>query len=95
MVYIKRVGTGDLETEIALRLTGGPLLSDPRNHCVPVLDVIQDDVDPTVSYLVMPFLRIMDNPEFEYVEEVVDFVDQVLDVRDLSTTLIWAVLILA
>lgn len=95
MVYIKRVGTGDLETEIALRLTGGPLFSDPRNHCVPVLDVIQDDVDPTVSYLVMPFLRLMDNPEFEYVEEVVDFVNQILDVRDLPTTLVCVVLILA
>lgn len=94
LVYIKRVGTGDLETEIVLKLTRESLRADPRNHCVPVLDVIQDDVDPSVSYLVMPYLRLMDDPAFENVEEAVDFVDQILDVRDITFTNIHALILL-
>lgn len=46
-----------------------------------MLDVIQDDEDPSISYLVMPFLRLMNDPPFEHVEEVVDFVDQILEVH--------------
>ena len=29
----------------------------------------------------MPFLRLTDNPPFEVVEEVLDFADQILEVR--------------
>jgi hypothetical protein len=57
-----------------------PLRSDPRNHCVPILDLIQDDEDPNVSYMVMPHLRPMENPPFESVEEVIDYADQILEV---------------
>jgi hypothetical protein len=57
-----------------------PLRSDPRNHCVPVLDLIQDDEDSDVSYMIMPLLRPMDDPPFEFVEEMVDYTDQILEV---------------
>lgn len=82
MVYIKRVKTGDEEVSIASMLYHESLRSDSRNHCVPVLDVIQDDIDPNISYLVMPFLRIMNDPQFESVNEVIECVDQLLNVRD-------------
>lgn len=80
-MYIKRVETGGQELKLATLLYSENLRSDPSNHSVPVLDVIQDDEDPSVSYLVMPFLRLMSDPPFEHVEEVVDFVDQMLEVR--------------
>jgi hypothetical protein len=51
------------------------------NHSVPILDTFGDPVDKSTSYLVMPFLRLIDNPPFEVVEEVLDFVDQILEVR--------------
>ncbi len=51
------------------------------NHSVPVLDTFEDLVDKSISYLVMPFLRLADNPPFEVVEEVLDFADQLLEVR--------------
>ncbi|KAI0310990.1 hypothetical protein OF83DRAFT_1088003 [Amylostereum chailletii] len=79
LVYIKRIQTGDLESSIAVMLSNAALRADPRNHSVPVLDVFQDDEDPRISYMVMPFLRRMDSPEFETVGEVVDFVDQILE----------------
>jgi hypothetical protein len=78
LVYIKQVQTGDLESRIALMLSA---LDDPANHSVPILDTFVDHVDESVSYIVMPFLRSFDNPPFEIVEEVLDFADQVLEVR--------------
>ena len=56
-------------------------IDDPANHSVPVLDTFEDLVDKSISYLVMPFLRLIDNPPFEVVEEVLDFADQILEVR--------------
>jgi len=78
LVYIKEVETGDSESSIALKLGA---IDDPANHSVPILDTFEDPVDKSISYLVMPFLRLADDPPFEVVEEVFDFVDQILEVR--------------
>ena len=56
-------------------------IDDPSNHSIPILDTFKDATDKSISYLVMPFLRLTDNPCFEVVEEVLDFVDQILEVR--------------
>lgn len=80
MVYIKRVKTGDMETQIACTLSSDALRQDPRNHSVPIEDVFVDDADPNISYLVMPFLRDIDWPACETVVEVIHFVDQILEV---------------
>jgi hypothetical protein len=77
-VYIKEVRTGDLESSIALFLGA---VDDPANHSVPILDTFEDSFNKSISYLVMPFLRLTDEPPFEVVEEVLDFVDQILEVR--------------
>ena len=61
-------------------LSSGDLLNDPRNHSVPVLDLFPDDQDPSISYMVMPFLRDPDDPELEKVSDVIDLIDQVLEV---------------
>ncbi|EKM49870.1 uncharacterized protein PHACADRAFT_154503 [Phanerochaete carnosa HHB-10118-sp] len=79
LVYIKAVSTGNDEIKIATMLSSPPLNSDIRNHCVPILDIIEDDNDPDVSLIVMPFLRLMDDPPFDTVDDVVDFVDQMLE----------------
>ena len=76
-MYIKEVGTGDLESSIALMLSA---IDDPTNHSVSILDTFEDSVNESTSYLVMPFLRLTDSPRFEVVEEVLDFADQFLEV---------------
>lgn len=76
LVYIKEVKTGDLESHIASTLSD---IDDPANHSVPILDAFVDPVDKSISYMVMPFLRLSDEPAFRAVEEVVDFADQVLE----------------
>ncbi len=77
-MYIKEVRTGDLESSIASMLSA---IDDPANHSVPILDTFEDTVNKSISYLVMPFLRLTDSPRFEVVEEVLDFADQILEVR--------------
>ena len=76
-MYIKQVQTNDSESRIALALSA---IDHPANHSVPVLDIFEDPTNDSISYLVMPFLRLMDNPSFEVVEEFLDFVDQVFEV---------------
>jgi len=78
LVYIKEVKTGDQGLRTALTLSE---FDDPMNHSVPILDTFVDSVDKSISYLVMPFLRLSDDPAFGVVEEAVDFADQVLEVR--------------
>lgn len=80
LVYIKRVATGKDEATIACYFSEDAQRSSAANHCVPVLDIFEDDANPAISYLVMPFLRLVDDPPFEYVHDVVDFVDQTMEV---------------
>ncbi|KAI0057002.1 hypothetical protein BV25DRAFT_1831644 [Artomyces pyxidatus] len=79
LVYIKRVATGDLESSIALTLSSETLRRDPTNHAVPIIDHFPDSEDRDVSYIVMPFLALMDYPEFQYVGEILDFGEQILE----------------
>lgn len=79
MVCLKRVLTNSQELEIATLFSRPPLCGHPSNHCVPVLDAFVDDEDEKISYIVMPFLRRMDNPPFDLVNDLLDFVDQVLE----------------
>jgi hypothetical protein len=78
LVYIKEVETDDLESRLALTLAA---FNDPTSHSVPILDTFLDNADESISYIVMPFLRLSDSPPFETVGEVVDFADQILEVR--------------
>lgn len=72
--------SGSQELEIATFFSQPHLRADPRNHCVPVIETFPDDSLEDVSYLVMPFLRSMDDPSFELVGDILDFADQVIEV---------------
>lgn len=77
-MYIKAVHTDSEELNILRLLQSLP--SDPMNHCVPLLDYFADAGNPEQSFIVMPYLQFMEEPPFETVANVVDFVDQMLDV---------------
>ncbi|KAJ8502134.1 hypothetical protein ONZ51_g223 [Trametes cubensis] len=79
LVLIKKVRSGSAEVQIASALYSKPLRSNPRNHCVPVLDVLRDPQDEAWSYLVMPFLRDIDDPPFESVDNILDCCEQLLE----------------
>lgn len=82
-VYIKRVKTESPELLIAKFLSSDPssFAGNTQNHCVPLLDHFADNVDSRISYIVMLFLRRFDDPLFETVADVIDFVNQIVDVR--------------
>ena len=80
-MYIKRVETESAEEQIALLFSRDGVRDNPRNHCVPVLDVFQDDEDPDLSYMVMPFLHpIMHLPQCEFIADAMAVIDQLLEV---------------
>lgn len=79
-VYIKEVATDSEELRIAQLLVQEEWLSDLRNHCIPVTKVFKDHENPDVSYMVMPFLRPMNEPPFGSVKEIIEFTDQILEV---------------
>ncbi|THH20521.1 hypothetical protein EUX98_g8565 [Antrodiella citrinella] len=81
IVSIKAVPTSN-EINIAQLLSSEELRSRPDNHCIPVLDVLDvlpDLLDDSNTLLVMPYLRPFDDPPFEIVEEIMDFIHQTLE----------------
>jgi len=66
------------EIEITRYLSQEDFLSDERNHCVPLLDVL-DPGEGKEVFLVLPLLRHFDDPELESIEDAVDFVKQTLE----------------
>lgn len=78
-VILKVVGRGDSEVEIIRYLSQDSFLSDERNHCVPLLEVLDTGKGDSV-FLVMPLLRGFDDPEFISLDDAVEFVQQTLEV---------------
>ncbi|KAI0345526.1 hypothetical protein BDW22DRAFT_1324827 [Trametopsis cervina] len=76
-VCIKRVRTESVECQILEKFK--ELRDDPRNHCVELLATLSDPEHPDITYLIMPLLQRVDNPWFETVGEVVDFIGQMLE----------------
>ena len=84
-VFIKKIASGCPEEALARHLSSPNLRTDPRNHSVPILDLIPAPNGEPMTYLVMPLLRYIDKPPFETVEEVLECGEQLLEVRRTRT----------
>lgn len=71
------------EVDIGRFLCSEEVASHPENHCVPLWDVLEDPSEDKVLILVMPLLRSCNDPEFETIGEVVDFIRQLITVCQL------------
>ncbi len=69
---------GPHELEINRLFSTEPLASNPRNHCAPLLDVIQLLNEPPI--MVHSLLRPFYNPRFQTFGEFVSFFSQVCQV---------------
>ncbi|KAI0049760.1 hypothetical protein FA95DRAFT_1604077 [Auriscalpium vulgare] len=78
-VSIKSIERNRAEIDLAQSLATEALLSNPMNHCVPILDAFQDSLDQENWFMVMPYLCPFDDPPFGAVGEVLDFVQQTLE----------------
>ncbi|KAI0351975.1 kinase-like protein [Trametes cingulata] len=76
LVAIKSVKKRGQELEIALFLSS---IRQRDNHCVPVVEVLDDPLVPGNALMIMEYLRPFDDPEFIMIGDVVDFVTQMLE----------------
>ncbi|KAI0806721.1 kinase-like domain-containing protein [Fomes fomentarius] len=76
LIAIKCIRKSSQELHIAQFFTSLP---DPQNHCVPVFDVFPDPLNSQWSLVAMPFLRPFNDPDFHYLGEIVDMMDQTLE----------------
>ena len=83
-VILKKVlpEEGPYELSITQLFTSPELKGDPKNHCIPLLDVV--DLSQTSpdgrKLMVMPFLRPFKNPRFQTYGEFVAFFIQITEV---------------
>jgi len=79
---MKRVHPSDhpYEVDIGTYLSSESLASDPRNHCIPIYDVIKVPDDGDAVLIVMPMLRKYSSPRFDTFGEVANYFRQVFEV---------------
>jgi hypothetical protein len=70
------------EVEIATFFSSKDLASDPKNHCIPVYDVLTVPDDPEGNIFVMPLVRGFESPPFRTIGESVDFFGQFFEACD-------------
>ncbi|KDQ07575.1 hypothetical protein BOTBODRAFT_38661 [Botryobasidium botryosum FD-172 SS1] len=80
VVILKRIKKALYETEIEIShyLSQEAFLSDPRNHCAPLLDILYPEASE-IAFLVLPLLRHFKNPKMQSRQDAVDFVGQTLE----------------
>ena len=79
------------EVEIGRFFSTALLADDPRNHCVPILDMLSVPGYENLDIIVMPFLRHFYDPPILTVGEAMGFFQQIFDVR-ITLSLIWSML---
>lgn len=82
MVALKRIRLNlhPYEREISEYFSTDVLAADPRNHCIPVYEVLEVPDDADMIILVMPFMRLWDlTPKFMTIGEVIDFLTQIFE----------------
>ena len=91
IVILKRIlkSIHPFESEIGRFLSSPPLTADLRNHCCPILDVLDDPEDPDVQLIVMPMLREYYEPKLATVGEAMEMFRQLFEVSSLLLGLIW------
>ncbi|KAG6873547.1 hypothetical protein C0995_014417 [Termitomyces sp. Mi166 len=67
------------EIEIGKLLSSPELSQDPRNHCVPILDVLYPPGDAGLAFVVMPLLYNTQLAPFETIGEVVEYIRQIFE----------------
>ena len=86
-VMLKKVypEEGPYELMITQLFSSRDLARDPRNHCVPLLDIIEIPQNGQ-KLMVMPLLRPFNDPRFRTFGEFVAFFTQICEVRSFQHT---------
>ena len=86
-VILKRIlkSIHPFESGIGLFLSSPPLTADPRNHCCPIFEVLDDPEDADVQLIVMPMLREYYEPKLTTIGEVMEMFRQLFEVAPFSS----------
>ncbi|KAJ8463059.1 hypothetical protein ONZ45_g17716 [Pleurotus djamor] len=81
LLLLKRVDkrVHPYEAEIGRFFSTGSLAMDPRNHCVPIYQVLPASTGRDFLILVMPLLKDYDEPPFDTIGEAVEFFRQIFE----------------
>ncbi|KAJ3556600.1 hypothetical protein NM688_g1940 [Phlebia brevispora] len=81
MVMLKRISdeTHPHELELTLFFSSEAIASNPQNHCVQVLDVLDVPNNPRLHIIVLPFLREFNDPSFQTVGEAIACFSQIFE----------------
>ncbi|KAK0207433.1 hypothetical protein IW262DRAFT_1282108 [Armillaria fumosa] len=67
------------EVPISWFLSSQPLASDPKNHCVPIFDVLQSLLNDDMKIIVMPHLYDFNETPFDTSSELLDCFHQIFE----------------
>ncbi|KAG6835758.1 hypothetical protein H0H93_014934 [Arthromyces matolae] len=81
IVVLKRVDTTQPQNDLPIlqHLSSQEFTSNPRNHCVPIIEVLEPREGSSIAYVVMPLLYDPDHPAFETIGEVLSFWKQMIE----------------
>ncbi|KAJ6477866.1 hypothetical protein C8R47DRAFT_984613 [Mycena vitilis] len=78
-VMLKALKRDCHEVQIARFFSDSSRSSNPRNHCVPLYDVLEPPLYPRRQIMVMPLLREFRDPPFDTVGEVIECFRQLIE----------------
>ncbi|KAJ7771446.1 hypothetical protein B0H16DRAFT_1513580 [Mycena metata] len=70
---------GATETDIGLYFSTSPQAAHPRNHCIPIYEVLRVPDDAHSEIVVMPALQKIASPRFDTFGELVEFLRQIFE----------------
>lgn len=79
-VIVKKTQTTE-EVKVMQYLSEHNRAQDPQNHSVSFVDHFRAGVDEGEEFIVLPVLRLFNDPPFSAVCEVLDFMQQTLEVN--------------
>ncbi|KAG6835589.1 hypothetical protein H0H93_016719 [Arthromyces matolae] len=82
LVALKLVDIKKPQNDIPIlhHLASEPFASNPRNHCVPILEIIEPLEGSSIAFIVMPLLYRPDFPSFKTIGEALGFWKQMIEV---------------
>ncbi|TFK53522.1 hypothetical protein OE88DRAFT_1717759, partial [Heliocybe sulcata] len=81
IVALKRISRvyASQERQLGILLSSDQYRDDPENHCVPIYEALDVPDDEELQIIVMPFLRMWDDPPFDTFGEVISFIHQCIE----------------
>ncbi|KAI0796158.1 kinase-like domain-containing protein [Abortiporus biennis] len=81
LVMLKRVSqkVHPHEVDLTRYFSEEPIRSDPRNHCIQLVEVLDVPDNPDLKIMVLPLLRKYNSPSFETIGEALEFFRQIFE----------------